>query len=349
MDSTIKIRPSELHDILKYATPDIPIFIWGGVGIGKTDIVHQVSRERGLGEPWVVNVSARAPHDFMGLPVINAERDAVNMIPLHSIPVEGRDYISKDDSASCIVFFDECNTAHESVQPVLYRIILEGKIEKNELPRGAIRIAAGNREKDVALVKPLSMPLRTRFLHLELEPSVDDWIKWGLTHKVHEMVIAFVRARPSLLYAVDPSTQSRGQPCPRTWHKVSVILENYPPSLYTQTISGLVGEGSAIEFLAFLREREKLPDLDKLLSGAIKEFDVPEEADLRYILATGLAYRANSENISKFFELIDLLPATHQVISLQDISRRDVSLLRGNKDMGSWWRKHKGSFELPEL
>ena len=69
--------------------------------------------------------------------------------------------------------------------------------------------------------------------------------------------------------------KERGWPSPRSWERVAMELElgtknGLDDDLMHVIVEGLVGEGAALEFMAFLQWSEKIPDIGKMLSGEIK-------------------------------------------------------------------------------
>src|SRR5919202_1850248 len=50
----------------------------------------------------------------------------------------------------------------------------------------------GNRSQDQAIVKPMSSALVNRMLHVELKPSLRDWLDWAYATGIHEWVLHYV-------------------------------------------------------------------------------------------------------------------------------------------------------------
>ena len=86
-------------------------------------------------------------------------------------------------------------------------------------------IAATNRRTDRAGVSGILEPVKSRFATLvELTADINDWCVWAVGAGIAPEVIAFLRFRPELLCAFDPTSDLTNSPLPRTWHQVSKIL-----------------------------------------------------------------------------------------------------------------------------
>jgi hypothetical protein len=156
-------------------------------------------------------------------------------------------------------------------------------------------------------------PLRSRFLHLDLEVDLDDWCKWAAAANIDPMVIGFVRFRPELLHKFDK--KERSFPCPRTWEFVNkAVKKGPPPAVEHELFAGLVGEGAAIEFSAFKRLYKELPSLD-LVIATPKTAPVPTSPAALYAVSAGLARKATLKNFGAILTYLDRLPQVEFAVS----------------------------------
>ena len=107
--------------------------------------------------------------------------------------------------------------------------MLDRQLGEYRLPDGWTVIAAGNRETDKAVTHRMPSPLANRFVHLDFEVNLEDWVAWALKAGVKTEVIAFLRFRPGLLHSFDPKRNDKSFPTPRSWEFVSKILKSSPP------------------------------------------------------------------------------------------------------------------------
>ncbi len=310
----------------------VPVFLWGPPGIGKSSIVAQIARERGI-EFIDLRLSLLDPTDLRGIPFFNSEDNSAVWAPASFLP----DGSHKEG----ILFLDELNTAAPMVQASAYQLILDRKIGEYTLPDGWSIVAAGNRESDRGVVFRMASPLANRFVHLEMEVSVGDWSEWAKRSGIDTSIIAFISYRPDALFAFDTKSDSKAFATPRTWEYVNEILLSAPEDdLLLPMIGGAIGEELAASFLGFRSVAGSLPDIDGILGGTVT--DVPAETSALHILCTALALRISDE--TRAAELDNLvrytlgLPGEFAVMIIQDLRQRNIEL-DYVKSWALWMRK----------
>jgi hypothetical protein len=184
--------------------------------------------------------------------------------------------------------------------------------------------------------------LLNRFVHLDLEVSEDDWQSWAVLNDIRPEVRAFLRYRPALLFQFDPSAGARSFPTPRSWEFVSQVLPLTPPDLLHQVVSGCVGEGPAVEFTAFVRLFQQLPDLDAVLANPLTA-QVPIEPAVLYALCGALAERcrkADSPILNSFVSYVARMPDEFGVLAMRDGVAINHKLL-SVPPAGAWLKSHR--------
>jgi hypothetical protein len=249
------------------------VMIWGPAGIGKSSIVAQCADGHGL-DFIDVRLSQLAPTDLRGLPVPDGV--VSRWLPPEFLPTSGRG----------VLFLDELNMAPPTMQGVAQQLILDRRVGSYRLPDGWFVWAAGNRKEDRATVFDMPAPLANRFLHLEVEPDLDSFLRFGASAGLDDRVAAFLSFRPQLLHALDPKRPA--WPSPRSWMMASRLLTA------KLDIGPAVGEAAAGEFEGFLSVYASLPDLDRILEGLGSPATFPDEPSARYALVLGLAMRADT-------------------------------------------------------
>jgi MoxR-like ATPase len=298
----------------------VPVFLWGPPGIGKSSIVKQIAQEDGV-EYIDLRLSLLDPTDLRGIPFFDAKNDKAIWAPASFLP--------EDKGSKGILFLDELNTAAPMVQASAYQLILDRKIGEYSLPEGWAIIAAGNRESDRGVVFRMAAPLANRFVHLDMEVSLQDWQDWAKKSGIDESIIAFSSYRPDSLFAFNTNTEAKAFATPRTWEYVDEILKSTPEEdLLMDLVKGAIGEELAASFLGFRSVASSLPDIESILSGESSE--VPEENSALHILCTSLSMRINEETRAQ--ELDNLLrytlnlPGEFAVMIVQDLRQRDIGL-----------------------
>jgi len=253
----MKLTPKQLYSTLQKVTEArIPVFVWGAPGIGKSAITRQVAEKRKI-EFIDLRVAQLDPTDLRGLPAIKGDR-AIWLPPVFLPQVE-------KDGEKGILFLDELNVAPPLIQAASYQLILDRRIGEYSLPENWAVVAAGNRMEDATVTFQMPVALRNRFLHLELEPNLEDWKEWAFKNDIDTRIIAFLNFRPELLFKFNKDENTF--PTPRSWEycsralKAGVDLEI--------AVSSTVGEGVMAEFITFLNIYKDLPSPSQILSQHI--------------------------------------------------------------------------------
>ena len=268
-----------------------PIFLWGAPGIGKSDIVKQIGDELDR-EVIDVRLSLWEPTDIKGIPYYNADMGTMTWAPPSELP--------SDPNSTAILFLDELNSAAPATQAAAYQLILNRRVGTYHLPKGVAIVAAGNRETDKGVTYRMPAPLANRFLHLELKTSFDDWLQWATTNKIHEQVVGYVSFAKQDLYDFDPKSSSRAFATPRTWSFVSELLgdDDLDENTLTDLVSGAVGEGLAVKFMAHRKVAKQMPNPEDILSGKVAKCEI-KEISAMYSLTISLCYELQSADQKK--------------------------------------------------
>ena len=286
--------------ILRAFNKQRPIFIWGPPGIGKSDIVSQISEDI---DAYMIDVrlSLWEPTDIKGVPYYAANDNTMKWAP----PAELPDAKMAKKYKKIVLFLDEMNSAAPAVQAAAYQLILNRKVGTYKLPDNVLIVAAGNREADKGVTYRMPAPLANRFVHLDLKVDFDDWFSWAVKNSIHEDVVGYLTFAKKDLYDFDPKSPSRSFATPRSWSFVSELLEDDDDeNTTTDLVSGAVGEGLAVKFMAHRKVASKLPNPTDILSGKVKELET-KEISAMYSLTVSLCYElkeACDKNDKKFDE-----------------------------------------------
>jgi len=321
------IRPKQLADYLSASiSAGHPVLVTGAPGIGKSDIIAQAARTAGA-EVILSHPVVSDPTDAKGLPWKVEGENVATFLPFGDLAR------ALDSTVSTVWFLDDLGQASPAVQASFMQLLLARRVNGHILPDCVTFVAATNRRTDRAGVSGVLEPVKGRFYTiLELEPSLDDWSNWAIDNDIVPELIAFLRFRPDLLSAFEPTADLTNSPTPRTWSHVSSIL-NYHLSrdIETLAICGAVGEGAGMEFMAFLAMYQDLPNIDAILVDPDASA-IPEKPATLYALTTGLAMRANDQTfgrIAKYAQrIVDAGRGEFAALLLRDCLKRDESLIQ---------------------
>jgi len=263
-----------------------PIFLWGPPGIGKSDIVAQITNTYNNSHLIDIRLSLWEPTDIKGIPYYAANDNTMKWAPPIELPTEEMAKKYK----TIVLFLDEMNSAAPAVQAAAYQLILNRRVGNYVLPDNVLIVAAGNREADKGVTYRMPAPLANRFVHVEMEVSFDDWLQWAADNRIHKDVVGYLTFAKKDLYDFDPKSPSRSFATPRSWSFVSELLEDDDDeNTTTDLVSGAVGEGLAVKFMAHRKVASKLPNPSDILVGKVKECET-KEISAMYSLTVSLCY-----------------------------------------------------------
>ncbi len=263
-----------------------PMFLWGPPGIGKSEVVAQITQELG-GFMIDLRLGQMDPTDIRGIPFYNKELGKMDWAP----PIDLPDEELASQYPIVVLFMDEMNSAAPAVQAAAYQLVLNRRIGKYRLPDNVVMVAAGNRESDKGVTYRMPTPLANRFVHVEMRADFATWQDWAVLNGIHKDVVGYLSFAKQDLYDFDAKSSSRAFATPRSWTFVSELLEDEDLDDVTATdlIAGTIGEGLAVKFQAHRRISGKLPQPEDILSGKEKDLQV-KEVSAMYSLVISLCY-----------------------------------------------------------
>ena len=285
--ATRTVSTNSAKSSIKHAlTKKRPIFLWGPPGIGKSEIVSQITDNLPNSHLIDVRLSLWDPTDIKGIPFFDSNSGTMQWAPPAELP--SQEFASQFDNI--VLFLDEMNSAAPSVQAAAYQLVLNRKVGTYKLPDNVLIVAAGNREADKGVTYRMPAPLANRFIHLELAVSFDDWFAWAVDNKIHQDVVGFLQFSKKDLYDFDPKSPSRSFATPRSWTFVSELIEDdLDENTTTDLVSGSVGEGLAVKFMAHRKIASTMPNPTDILTGKVKEIQ-SQEISAMYSLTVSLCY-----------------------------------------------------------
>ena len=308
-----------------------PLMIWGAPGIGKSQVVAQFAKRKDIGLTDIRTILLD-PVDLRGLPWVDKKANKAKTAIPDFLP-------DPSDESEGILFLDELTSAPKQVQGALYQLILDRKIGEYKLPDGWHIIAAGNRMTDRGVTTRMPTPLANRFYHIDMEVSFDDWMEWANNKELGNIqpeITSFLRFKPSFLHDFDPTSDAVAFPTPRSWEISSRMTQD--GNMEFERAKGIVGEGVAGEFLAFLRVWKNLPNPDAVIMNP-KKAVVPEDPATLFALMGALANRANEVNFDNVAEYAARVPTEFQVILVRDAIQRDPGIVT-TPAFGEWADKN---------
>lgn len=202
-----------------------------------------------------------------------------------------------------VLFIDEVTNAKPTTQSLIFHIVLKKSISpsKGKLPKNAVVVLAGNDKRDSGAAYNMPAPLFRRMSgHIYLQANLPEWLEWASEKNMrypndarrlnaHPLVAAFLAANPTAFYsAYDEEEPPEWAVDPRGWQQVSDIIYDNGNVLRRELIENKIGHEYASALLGFARE--KMLDLDDVLSGNYSNFDIPGDSVRRLACALNLRH-----------------------------------------------------------
>lgn len=293
-----------------------PILIKGAPGIGKTKLV-EAAAEKAKANLIVMHPVVDDPVDYKGLPMGHPDENGTfvaDFFPIGSL----RQLVEASELTVC--FLDDLGQAPPAVQAACMQLILARKINTVDVSPHVVFVGATNRKEDRAGVTGILEPVKSRFVTiLELEPDLDQWIKWAYVNGIPAEMIAFLKFRPNMFHAFKATADITNTPCPRTVEHASWIMTcpDFTPDIQFEMLSGATGEGFASEIVAFLKVYKNLPDLDLALQHP-DQVEIPTDPATLYAFTTGIAHKVNpKKTVGGMFEICDRLTPEFSILTVR--------------------------------
>ena len=318
-------------------------FLKGSPGVGKSAIVREIAKVFNL-KLIDLRLSQCDPTDLMGYPDIytqtfevidgkTGERKTVTRrkatyAPFDTFPLEG-DPIPKG-YAGWLLFLDEFNGADVPTQKASYKVALDKMVGQEHLHAKCVVMCAGNLDTDMALVEEMSTALQSRLIHITATSNAPAWLDWAATAKIDPRITAFINFKPGALNTFDPQKENTEETyaCERTWVFVNDLLkqlDDISNPLLLPLLAGALGEGSAREFIGYLKVFADLPTIQDIINDPAGTA-IPDQPSTIYAVAGSLSHNADADNVEALMIYINRLPAEYQVLCIQEMVKRSPKL-----------------------
>ena len=292
---TRSVTPAEARSrILRAFKNKRPLFLWGPPGIGKSEVVASIAEElNGSPDAMIdLRLGQMEPTDIRGIPFFNKNSEKMDWAP----PIDLPDEEFAKQFKTVVLFLDEMNSAAPAVQAAGYQLILNRRIGKYKLPDNVVIVAAGNRDSDKGVTYRMPSPLANRFVHLEIRPDFEAWQQWAVNNKVHKDVVGYLSFAKQDMFDFDPKSASRAFATPRSWSFVSQFLydDDASDAELVDLITGTIGEGLAVKFMAHRKVAGQMPNPSDVLSGKVTELKT-KEVSAMYSLTISMCYELQEQ------------------------------------------------------
>jgi hypothetical protein len=301
-------------------------YITGAGGIGKSDLAKEIATKHNL-KLIDIRPTTMLPEDLNGFCRIN--NDKSEYVPFNVFPIEG-DPI-KENTKGFLLFIDEFDKASKEMQAGLYKLILDRQIGNKNIHEKCYIICAGNRQQDNAFSNPMSAPMKSRLVHIELDISPEEWLEYAQTIKIDKRIIAFIDYKKSMLMNFDPESKDLTYASPRTWSMLSKVIKNLPNlEKYQYLISGTVGESVMYDFYTFTQLFYDLPTIKEIIDK--QPIKIPTESAKKYAITQHIIEELTEDNLDKVVYFIDKFDGEFKALFVKKISNKFPTVMTQLQD-----------------
>ncbi|MBL0018170.1 MAG: AAA family ATPase [Bacteroidetes bacterium] len=321
-----------------------PVCIWGQHGIGKTQLVEQIARERGFKWAYIAPAQFEEMGDLVGMPRIADQAHGKA-----STEFVAPDWVPQEEGPG-ILLIDDVNRADDRILRGIMQLLQNFELVSWKLPPKWQVVLTANPDGGDYSVTPMDFAMLTRMMHVSMVFDLKRWAAWAEQNNVDPRGINFVLTYPEVV--------SGERTTPRTLVQffesiagIDDLQENL--GLVKMLGDACLDSATVTSFISFISNRlSKLPSpldilnsgdfandiaepIRKMVSGETKRVDILSVISTRlfnYLIVNKIVLAGNArENVIQFL-LMDFFPNDMRFMIGQDLMRE------GNDSLKSLWQ-----------
>jgi len=238
-----------------------PVCIWGKHGIGKTDLVKQITKQLGYDWTYIAPAQFEEMGDLIGMPTTDGETTNFAM----------PDWVPKTDGPG-VLLIDDVNRADDRILRGIMQLLQNYELVSWELPAKWQIILTANPDGGDYSVTSMDDAMLTRMMHITMQFDVKSWSRWAHLNNIDPRGINFLLTYPEMVNGELTTPRSLVQ----FFNSIETIpdLQNQLPLVYKLAASCL-DEETVSTFVTFIQQNlTKLIEPEKIVNTKQFERDV---------------------------------------------------------------------------
>ena len=179
-----------------------PVLLMGPPGIGKTQIMEQISQECRIALVSYT-ITHHTRQSAIGLPFIqdriyDSRRYSVTEYTMSEIVASIYDKIAETGLQEGILFIDEINCVSETLAPTMLQFLQCKTFGNHRIPQGWIIVAAGNPPEYNKSVREFDIVTLDRIKMIPVEADYGVWKEYAQQVNIHPAVISYLDVKQQL-------------------------------------------------------------------------------------------------------------------------------------------------------
>ena len=218
----------------EYQIPAIrqrPILLMGPPGIGKTQIMEQISKEMGIGLV-AYTITHHTRQSAVGLPFIREKEYggrtySVTEYTMSEIIASVYEKMEQTGIPEGVLFIDEINCVSETLAPAMLQFLQAKTFGNQKLPEGWIIVAAGNPPEYNKSVRDFDVVTLDRLKKIDVEADFSVWKEYAYRQEIHPAVISYLEMRRENFSRIENTVDGRQFATARGWEDLSELIRVY--------------------------------------------------------------------------------------------------------------------------